>query len=55
MATVFGQCRGLLNAGKQPKPAHSNNIDKTTDNPSQGGMRRFPPRLKPRVSTPQTG
>jgi hypothetical protein len=53
MATVFGQCCGLLRPGKQPKPAHSNNISKTTDNLSQGGMRRFLLRLEPRISTPQ--
>jgi hypothetical protein len=53
MATVFGQCCDLVNAWKQPKPAHSNNISKTTDNLSQGGMRRFLLRLEPRISTPQ--
>jgi hypothetical protein len=53
MATVFGQCCRLLRLGKQPKPAHSNNISKTTDNLSQGGMRRFLLRLEPRISTPQ--
>ena len=53
VATVFGQRCGLLRAGKQPKPAHINNISKTTDNLSKGGRRRFLPRLKPRVSTPQ--
>jgi hypothetical protein len=55
VTTMLGQCRRLLNAGKQPKPAHSNNVSKTADNPSQGGMRRFLSRLKPRVSTPQNG
>ena len=53
MATVLGQCCRLLKARKQPKPAHINNIGATTDNPSKGGKRRFLPRLKPRVSTPQ--
>jgi hypothetical protein len=53
MATVFGQHCRLLRAGKQPKPAHSNNLGKTTDNLSKGGRRRFLPRPKPGVSTPQ--
>ena len=53
MATVFGQCCRLLRAGKQPKPAHINNLGRTTDNLPKGGRRRFLPRLKPRVSTPQ--
>ena len=53
MATVFGQCCRLLRAGKQPKPAHINNVSRTTDNRSKGGKRRFLPRLKPWVSTPQ--
>jgi hypothetical protein len=43
----------LLNARKQPKPAHINNLGSTTDNQSKGGKRRFLPRLKPGVSTPQ--
>jgi hypothetical protein len=51
--TVFGQCCGLLKAGKQPKPAHTSNLGSTTDNPSKGGKRRFLPPLKPGVSTPQ--
>jgi hypothetical protein len=53
VTTVFGQRCRLLNARKQPKPAHSNNLGTTTDNLSKGGMRRFLPRLNPRVSTPQ--
>jgi hypothetical protein len=53
MATVFGQYCCLLNAGKQPKPAHSNNLGKPTDNLPKGGRRRFIPRLKPGASTPQ--
>jgi hypothetical protein len=53
MATVLGQCRRLPRAGKQPKPAHIDNLGKTTGNMSKGGKRRFLPRLKPRVSTPQ--
>jgi len=53
MTTVLGQRCRLLRAGKQPKPAHSNNLGSTTDNLSKGGKRRFPPRLEPRVSTPQ--
>jgi hypothetical protein len=53
MTTVLRQRRRFLNAGKQPKPAHSNNVDTTTDNQPKGGRRRFRPRLKPRVSTPQ--
>jgi hypothetical protein len=32
MPTVPRQCGRLLRAGKQPKPAHSNNIGPTTDN-----------------------
>jgi hypothetical protein len=31
MTTVFNQCCGLLNAGKQPKPAHIKNLGATTD------------------------
>jgi hypothetical protein len=53
MTTVFGQRCGLLRAGKQPKPAHSNNLGNTTDNLPKGGKRRFHPWLKPGVSTPQ--
>jgi hypothetical protein len=53
MATVFCQYRRLLNTGKQPKPAHSNNLGTTTDKSWNGGQRRFLPRQKPRVSTPQ--
>jgi hypothetical protein len=53
MATMFCQHCGLLNTGKQPKPAHSNNLGTITDNQLKGGKRRFRPRLKPRVSTPQ--
>jgi hypothetical protein len=37
MATVLGQRCRLLNAGKQPKPTHSNNLGTTTDNPLKGG------------------
>jgi hypothetical protein len=48
VATVFGQLR----VGKQPKPAHNDNLGTTTDN-QRGGRRRFLPRLKPRDSTPQ--
>jgi hypothetical protein len=53
MATVFGQYRRLLNAGKQPKPTHSNNLGTTTDNPPEGRRRRYLPRRKPGVFTPQ--
>ncbi len=53
VARVFGQRRCLLRAGKQPKPAHINNLGVTTDNISKGGKRRFLPRLKPGISTPQ--
>lgn len=40
MATVFGQHCRLLRAGKQPKPAHINNLGSTTDNTPKGGKRR---------------
>ena len=53
VATVLGQCRGLLRAGKQSKPAHSNNLGTTTDNQTKGGKRRLVPRPKPGVSAPQ--
>ncbi len=53
VTTMLGQCGRLLRAGKQPKPAHTNNLGRTTDNLPKGGKRRFLPRLKPRVSTPQ--
>jgi hypothetical protein len=53
MTTVLGQYCHLLRAGKQPKPAHSNNLGTTTDKLWKGGRRRFLPRIKPRVSTPQ--
>jgi hypothetical protein len=43
MATVFRQCRRLLRAVKQPEPAHSNNLGKTTDNLPKGGRRRSLP------------
>jgi len=45
MMTVFGQRCRLLKARKQPKPAHINNLGRTTDNMSKGGKRRFLPRL----------
>jgi len=53
MTTVLGQRCRLLRAGKQPKPAHINNLGTTTDNMPKGGKRRFLPRLKPGISTPQ--
>ena len=37
MTTVIDQYRRLLNAGKQPKPAHTNNLGNTTDNPPKEG------------------
>jgi hypothetical protein len=43
MTTVLGQSCRLLNARKQPKPAHTNNLGTTTDNASKGGKRRFLP------------
>jgi hypothetical protein len=43
MTTVFGQHCRLLRAGKQPKPAHSNNLGATTDNPPKGGTASPPP------------
>ncbi len=51
--TLFDQHCRLLNARKQPKPAHTRGIDTSTDNTSKGGARRFLPGLQPRVSTPQ--
>ena len=53
MPAVLGQYRRLLKAGKQTKPAHINNLGRTTDNMPKGGKRRLHPRLKPGVSTPQ--
>jgi hypothetical protein len=53
MTTMLGQHCRLLRAGKQPKPAHSNNLGTTTDNLAKGRRRRFRPRLKPGVSPPQ--
>jgi hypothetical protein len=53
MATVFAQQRRLHRAGKQPKSAHTKSLGITTDNPSKRRKRRFAPRLKPGVSTPQ--
>jgi hypothetical protein len=53
MTTVLGQHRRLLNAGKQPKPTHINNLGTTTDNQLKGRRRRFLPRLTPGVPTPQ--
>ena len=43
MATVLDQHCGLLTTGKQPKPAHIDNLSSTTDNPSKGGKRCFAP------------
>jgi hypothetical protein len=43
VATVPGQRCRLLRAGKQPKPAHGNNLGTTTDNLPKGRMRRFLP------------
>jgi hypothetical protein len=37
MTTVSGQRCRLLNTGKQPKPAHNNNLGTTTDNLPKGG------------------
>jgi hypothetical protein len=51
---VLDQYRRLLRAGKQPKPAHINNLGSTTDNMLKGGKRRFLPRQRPGVSTPQS-
>ena len=53
IATVFSQCCRLLEAGKQPKPAHINNLGATTDTLPKGRNRRLLPRLKPRVTRPQ--
>jgi hypothetical protein len=53
MATMLGQHCGLLRAGKQPKPAHINNIGATTDNLSKRKNRHILSRLTPRVCTPQ--
>jgi len=53
VATTLGQHCRLLRVGKQPKPAHTINLGRTTDNLPKGGKRRFLPRLKPRVSTPR--
>jgi hypothetical protein len=53
MTTVLGQHCRLLKTGKQPKPAHTDNLGSTTDNQSKGGKRDFLPRLKPGVSPPQ--
>ena len=47
VAAVFGQRWRLLTGGKQPKPAHNNNIGPTTDNQPRGKKRRLLPRLKP--------
>ncbi len=52
MTTVFGQRCGLLRAGEQPKPAHSNNLGATTDNMAIRREAAFSPLLKPGVSTP---
>jgi hypothetical protein len=52
MTTVLGQRCRLLRAGKQPKPAHSNNLGSTTDNLERREA-AFQARLKPRVSTSQ--
>ncbi|MDT5348179.1 MAG: hypothetical protein QOH91_1466, partial [Mycobacterium sp.] len=53
MAAVFGQSCSLLKTRKQPKPAHINNLGKSTDNMTKGGKRRFLPRQDPWVSAPQ--
>jgi hypothetical protein len=53
MATMLGQSCSLLRAGKQPKPAHINNVGPATDSSSGGGKRRLSPRQKPRVPTAQ--
>ena len=37
MATMFGQYCSLLKAGKQAKPAHINNLGRTTDNTREEG------------------
>ena len=54
MTTVLGQYRRLLKTGKQPKPAHINNLGSTTDNKPKGGQWRFRPQLKPGASSPQS-
>jgi hypothetical protein len=44
VATMLGQRRRLLTGGKQPKPAHTNNIGPTTDNqPKKAGRHFLPP------------
>ena len=53
MTTVFDLHRRLLRAGKQPKPAHANNLGSTTDNQSKGRRRPVRSRLRPGVSTPR--
>ena len=45
MLTVLGQHRRLLRVGKQPKPAHINNLGSTTDKQTKGGG-RFCSRMK---------
>ena len=47
MATVLGQHCRLLKAGKQPKPAHINNLGSTTDN-CERREAAFPPPAKAR-------
>jgi hypothetical protein len=41
MLTMLRQSNCLLTSGKQPKPAHNNNLITTTDNLPKGEMRRF--------------
>jgi hypothetical protein len=53
MAAMLSQYRRLLSIRKQPKPAHTRNIGASTDKVSKPGTRRFLPRRKPGVFTPQ--
>jgi hypothetical protein len=53
VATVLGQHCRLLRAGKQPKPAHTNKLGRTTDNMTKGGKRRLLSQPMRGASTPQ--
>ncbi len=53
MATMLGQYCRLLNARKQPKPAHTRNIDMSTDNTSKRGSYVSSLGKSPGVPAPQ--
>lgn len=53
VATMLGQCHGLLRGRQQPKSGHNDNLGANTDNMSKSGKRRPSASDKTGVSTSQ--